>query len=703
MKCLTLACERVFETFPDSSRELDEILRGYPWRIFNRLRQHLYARYPNDQTKEWIREFLLEGQDYSSRTHRFEFQQMVFGACEHFDGELLTEAEMTGIFDAILDGPPRERYLERWGEEFTEERFDQRKLRFHRMQLRPFSSVLFGTYADYFQELESEGEQVISDDNYMPIGDSVGGTVLPQSPLSLDDFNVLTDRELLDHINQWDEEYWYAAGEGRRGGIVEVSIEGLANAFRDFFREHILIDDGRLGYWVNHLDEIDRTIYVRAMVTAFDEYLKQGGLDRIEESIKVCKWVLSHPDDGAADGLRDGDQARDASHWRNARRAAGDFVEACLEEKTEVPILFKEELAGLLDLLCTQFDCHLDRNVPVRLDRFDASHEAINNTRSRALGSLIQFGFWLRKEDPEADISFVTNTLEKRFSPDTEFPLSVPEYDMLGENYVRMLILHPDWAAEHGADFFPQLDSSSWRAAFGSFLRMTRRYRDFFETLKSQFWFAIENMPRRSESSDIRSILIDGLGEHLFIYYLWALYPLRGEESLLERFYQKTSGRTEHWGTLFRHVGFVLRRTEKLDQSQMDRITDFFEWRLAQGNAEELKEFWMWLDSECLDAEWRLNAFSRTLELSRPETTHIYGEVERLDSLLSEHPSRVLECFAKLTAKIDDHLYSIPTEPAKRILKVGLESTQDDVRQNAELAHDNLLRRGRSDLLDIDS
>ncbi len=703
VKCLTIACERVLEAFPDSSAELDEILRGRPWRIFNRLRQHLYARYPNDQTKEWIREFLLEGQDYSSSSHRFEFQQMVRGACEHFGGELLTEAEMTNIFDAILDGPPRERYLQRWGEEFTEERFDRRKRLFHRMQLRPFSAVLFGTYADYFQELESEGEQAISDDNYMPIGDSVGGTVLPQSPLTLDGFNVLTDRELLDYINQWDEEYWYAVGESRRGVIVEVSVEGLANAFRDFFREHIMIDDGRLGYWVNHLDEIDRTIYVRAMVTAFDEYLKQGGLDRIEESIKVCKWVLSHADDDTSDGLLNGEQAGDASHWRNARRAVGDFVETCLEEKTEIPILFEKTLAELLELLCTQFDHHLDRNVPVRLDRFDAHDEAINNTRSRALGSLIQFGFWLRKEDPEADISFATNTLEKRFSPDAEFPLSLPEYGILGENYVRLLILQPDWAAERRSDFFPQLDSNSWRAAFGSFLRMTRSYRDAFETLKSQFWFAIENMPRRSESNDTRSILIDGLGEHLFIYYLWALYPLRGEESLLERFYQKTSGRTDHWGTLFRHVGFVLRRTEKLDQSQMDKITDFFEWRLAQRNAEELKEFWMWLESECLDAEWRLIAFSRTLELSRPDKTHVYGEVERLDALLSEHPSRVMECFAKLTDRIDDDTYSIPTDPTKRILKVGLESTQDDVRQNAELAQDSLLRRGRSDLLDIDS
>ena len=35
------------------------------------------------------------------------------------------------------------------------------------MQLRPFSTVLFGTYADYYQELDGDGGQDISDDSYL--------------------------------------------------------------------------------------------------------------------------------------------------------------------------------------------------------------------------------------------------------------------------------------------------------------------------------------------------------------------------------------------------------------------------------------------------------------------------------------------------------------------------------------------------------
>ena len=70
-----------------------------------RLRQHLYAQYPNEQTKPWIRELILEHEDYHQWEHHYEFQQMIRNACEHFGASLLTEAERAQIFDAIRQWP----------------------------------------------------------------------------------------------------------------------------------------------------------------------------------------------------------------------------------------------------------------------------------------------------------------------------------------------------------------------------------------------------------------------------------------------------------------------------------------------------------------------------------------------------------------------------------------------------------------------
>ena len=698
---LTFACERVFRTVPGSVPELDKYLRSKRWTLFKRLRQHLYALFPTGQTKPWIRELLLGKDDYDLRTHGYEFQQMVGSACELFGEELLTKEERAGIFNAILSGPPKERYVERWGDGFRDELFEQRQRHFHKMQLKPFSEVLFGTYADYYRTLDGDGELQVSDDSYLLFGDVKSGAVRSQSPRPPEELSTLSDTELLDYINQWDEEHRYGIEGSGDDWQVEVNVEALADAYKSVFRESILPDNNRFGFWVERCEEIERTIFVRAMVNAMEEYVKEGKLDKLNESLAVCEWVLSHPDQDPTEGFRYGEQSRDTPHWHGSRRAVGDFVEACIEAGADVPASASHQLAKLLETLCTEFDWRMDNDKPVLLDRNEPFTEAINNTRSRALRSLVQFGLWLRRNDQEADISFVIETLEKRFSEVAEFPLAPPEYAILGENYGAMLGLDATWSATHESDLFPQHDLDGWRAAFGSLLQFTRPHRQIFEALRGQFEFAVETLPYPDAEDNPLASLTDKLGQHLFIYYLWGIYPLNGKHSLLDRFFQKTSGKPERWGALFGHVGFILINAEDLNQDLKGRFMSFFEWRLELGSAEELKEFWLWLESECLDAEWRLDAFSRTLDIARPDGIEVYGEIKALDKLLPDHPGKVVECFAKLAGNIENDTFNIETEPAKRILKVGLESTEEDVRKNADRAHENLLKRGRSDLLDV--
>ena len=96
-----------------------------------------------------------------------------------------------------------------------------------------------------------------------------------------------------------------------------------------------------------------------------------------------------------------------------------------------------------------------------------------------------------------------------------------------------------------------------------------------------------------------------------------------------------------------------------------------------------------------------LGCFFQTLDICQPKGTRVYSEVKKLSELLQNQPGKVVECFAKLTDNIGSDTFNIQTEPAKRILKIGLVSAEEDVRKNAGRAHENLLKRGRSDLLDL--
>ena len=698
VRTLTFACEQVFEKSPESIASLDEALREQARKLFTRLRQHLYASYPNEQTKPWIREAILAHEDYGQWEYHYEFQEMIRCACERFDAALLTQEERTQIFDAILGGPSKTDFQEWMGERFTEELFTQRQHRFHRMQFRPFASVLFGEYAAYFQRLEAEADGQISDKDYSPVGEIESGWMSHRSPQSPEALVNLTDEKLLAYINEWQEEH-----HDVDNWLAEINIEALAETFQTVFKDSIIPDADRLGFWIDNRERIERPIYVRAMISAMQEHVQEKNFDKLSQWLTFCEWVLTHPDREYEEGYdyKRSEESRDNPHWRSSRRAVGDFIGVCVKKDVDVPVSAREHLAKLLDLLCTQFDWMLDEDKPVFLNSSDQLAEAINNTRSRALESLVNFGLWLRKHDSEAAAAEVTTVLEKRFAPETEHPLSLPERAMLGMQYHNIFFLDGAWATAHKTDFFPQGDLSAWLGAFDSFLRYNRPSKPIFEVLRDDFDLTLQHARRQER---LHGEPVDPLGRHVFFYYLWDVYPLRGEASLLERYYQETE--QAQWAGVFDYVGRLLQNSGKsIDPALKDRTKEFVAWRLEAKEPTELEHFASWLEAECLEPDWRLETYSRVLDIVHSKGMRIFDALTTLESLLPDHTAQVVECFARMTdaALKSEALYMIQPDQAKAILKAGLESSDESVQENAKHARENLLRGGRFDFLDIET
>ena len=705
---LTFVCEKVFRKSSSTVADLDKVLRKQQWKVFKRLRHHLYAQYPNEETKPWIRELILAHKDYGLWEHHFEFQQMIRLACDHFKETLLSEEERTPIFDAILKGPSKKNYrhwIEGWlGEKFTEERFKERQQHFHWMQLRPFESVLFGEYETRFRELQDKINKPISDEDYPPYKTEVrSGGVSEHSPRTPEDLCDLTDKELLDFINEWekDEESY------ENNSFVRVNIAALVNVFQTVFRESIIPDPNRLKFWMKNRERIERPIYIRAMIYAMQALVKERNFSQLNEWLTFSEWILSHPDREHNRDFKQGDEFRENQNWTNARRAVGDFIGVCLEEDVDVPITAREKLAGILDMLCTQYDWNLDENNPNRLSCKDPLTEGINNTRSRALESLVNFGSWLRKHEPQCEVPEVTTLLEKRFSSETDYPLTPPEYAILGMYYPSLCSLNEKWAIEHKPNFFPQAESKrqEWYAAFSSFVLCNGAIKQIFEIFKDDFNFALQHLSDFKKQDLIARQPIDVFGERLFNYYLWEMFPLKGQESLLERFYQQTDEKRKIWANLFKDIGHRLSSTGKdLDQSMKDRVKKFFNWRLKQEEPTELRYFTYWLQAECLEAKWRLQSYSKVIDICKAEDCEVEDweiYLKELCQMLPKYTTEVVECFFKLTNDIRNKNIYIQTEEAKTILKAGLNSSDTTVYENAERALNNLLRADKMEYMDL--
>ena len=707
---LTYACESVWKRSSDLAGDLDTALRNQKWDVFKRIRQHLYGLHLSQHTRPLIREFILAHDDYSHVQYGYEFQRMVRLACEYFGTELLTVKERSLIFDAILVGPPKGFFREWMGEHFTDSEFGRQKRNFHHRQLRPFAPVLFGRYLNYFEELEaSKAATKATDESYSPVNESVGGTVRSRSPKSSQELANLTDQDLLDYINRWDNER-----QDRDDWLIEITIEALAGRFQRVLKDHIIPSDARLDFWIGNRHNIHRPIYVRAMINAMQDLVKAKIHDKLDKWLQFCEWVLSHSDPqnehpfGTAQLL---DRSSETPSWHTARRAACDFIETCLEQDSEVPISNREHIGRLLDMICTQYDWLLDQKEQVPLNGDGRLIEAIDSTRGRALENLVKMGLWVRRHDDNAEVADMKAILDERFDLESDCPLKPTEYAILGRLYQSIFDLDSHWAAASKSFVFPQNDFPAWLQAFAGFLRYSRPEKRIFDRVRDEYQFALDNLGRLELRDPLGEDLKDILGQHLFKYYAWGVLPLKGTGSLLEGFYEATDDDPKRWATLFNHVGHLLRKTgNQLVVGLKEKILAFFEWRLEAGDPLELREFGDWLEAECLDLEWRLKAFHKVLQIDdildetvNPEDNNgdssatwlPMDATQALRAMLLENTPRVVECFAKLTdvAPRSSVIY-IPIDDARAILKAGFEHENENVHTDAEHAKENLYSHG---------
>ena len=696
---LTYACEKLYMIAPEYIDALEQALRKNNWKVFTRLRQHLYALHPNDQTLPWIREQLLD-HEYSNWEHHYEFQQMVRNACEHFGVHLFVEDEFEIIYADILNGPPKADFQEWMGERYSEDAYSLHQRRFHRMQLRPFAKLLNGKIQEYYQKIDEEEVQPITDDSYKPYGGVTGGSMSYRSPKSRDALDKLTDHDLLVYLNALDDEH-----KDSDNWLIEINIFALADVFQSLFKDTIIRDNDRLGYWIQHRDEIARPIYVATMVNVMSECIKEKNIDKLDQWISFCAWVVSHQETARIEGRPEPrSESREHPCWDSSRRAVIDFIDICINKDVDVPLKARNGLANLLRQICCQFSWRLDHNKPVLLNEQDPLFEAINNTRSRALSTLIHFGFWIRSHLPDDNLLEVTEILDNRVDDHAEIPLTQPEHAILGRQFANLYILNSKWLTRKRKLIFPQKNALAWKATFSSYLQSNHRSTKIFEILKKEYDYALDNLNLLADTEDNKRDIVDRLSQNLFIYYLWDVYPLTGEASLLERFYSKTNGDRKRWAQLFNNIGRSLKSSSPdLEQSLTDRAIAFFDWRFKQAEPLELQKFSFWLEAECLDPEWRLRSYSKVLDFGPGEESAFSYQVKSLHKLLPYYPALVVECFSKIADTMGQQSpMFILAKDAKPILKTGLNSDDENVRQNAIRARERLLRLGSFEYLDLE-
>ena len=690
VRTLTFVCEEVYQTNDAGDvDELDAALRAGKWYVLDRIRYHLYAKFP-ERAKDWIRESILNYRGYGDDAYGFEFQQMIRIAAERFGASIVNREALTGILDQIMSGPDKGAYKQFMAEQFSEEAYQHRQEYFQHRQLTPFASVLFGAYRERYNDIASRLRKV-TDEDFVRYGSGESKTGVSRSPKGVGELASLSDDDLISFLNTWEDahrdpdEWW-----------VDIDFSGLATAFQQLLGA----EPPRFINWGKRWEQLQRPIYLRYALDAATKRIAEHPSE-LPQWFDVADWIMARPETARDGDEKSSETSRTHPDWSVAKKQVVDFIAAGLKKEVDVGLEWRSRILQLLKEACVAPDYYLDSNKPIITPR-DYLTDAINTLRGRALENLLRYGFWVRRDDANADLAQVFDVLELRLrgSP----PLTLPEYALVGMSFYQLYELSSSWAQANAAALFPQSNEDAWAAAFGAYLSFNRAHRLVFGIFGTNLRFAIEHLNLFKQDKNPGTDAVANLGQHLLDYYLWGLIELTGPDSLLRKFYTKTQSEPKYWGSLFDHLGRMLSKTDELKPEVAELCTTFFEARLAEGNLEELQEFTFWLKADCLPAKWRLNAFMRTLDVTKGTGRTASMLTEDLARLLKEEPDVVVAAFAKLTEGLLGRPYFyLQPEHVKPILKHGLSSKNDDIAQLARIAQDNLLKAGRTEFRDLDA
>ena len=670
IQTLTFACKQVYKKKGSLEIEkLDRLLTEHKWFVFRRIRYHLYSENLNEQTKPKIRELIL-GYDYGCKDeYVYEFQKMVRKACEHFGEKLLTKDERQKIFDTIMNGLSKEefcRFLELHRRVFTEVDFNQRKNYWLRQRFRPFKSVLFEGYKKHYEKLDAAETKKIIDEDYR---DKSGVyKTISKTPKPKEELAKLSDQKLLEFINNCQKEEPTVEGKI----VIETGPAGLAKEFGKLFEESIITDSNRIDFWLKNLEKIKAPAYIYSIFNKISADVRDGKFEKLNIWFEFCKKVLFTSSEELA---------------IDCYGSVVEFIIACLSSG-KLPASEKnhKSLLLLLSTLCTKSSFEMSQG----------------NTQGyfhiQTFLELIKFGYQIRGPHHRANTEVMKTTLEERFN-NRQHPLTLSERQTLAEQYIFIYGLDPKWAERHKSQFFPKDNLTLLKKTFAQFLDADQACSQHFKIVYDELVYSIENLTKFKFVINSPESLIIGRGDNSFVEsldrylarcYIEGAYSLKGNDSLLQKYYQQIQKIPKVQGWMFHTMGNLAQDyTIDTDQEIIRRFKDYFYWRFQENNKKlkqaKLKKFASWLRADYLDAEWRLDNYFKILDLDIVLKENVYVQSEKLNMLLEQNPERVVGCLQKLIEVIKRNAVSdyIEKEHLKPVLIKSLESKNENMRKNA--------------------
>jgi len=623
---------------------LDEVLQivgRYSFLIFKRLKIHLIGEFA-EQNPRLAREVVLDRRLFEDYEYKHEYARLVG---KRFS--MLEPAEQTEWLGWVWDGPRREE-----GEALDEpddHDLSQRRRDYWRFQrLHWVRDHLAGEYKHFYEEmLERCGEPDMADLN-IHVGSPRWGS---DSPVTVDELSRSAFEEAVNVVSSWKP-------QGSR--FDGPSLDGLASTFG----QYVATDPEQFSLGARAL--IDRPApFVRKFISQMADAVKAGQQIDMAAVLELCKWVVSRPSEERITPVQE-DEVLVDKNWQWTRENISRFLEnVCKAKNGEVPRYpMKEFRWPIWTLIQNLVHDPTESNIVHDASQDDPrTHDyldlGMNSPRGRAVWTALEYARWVAnhikrtdgKEETIPDgftaMPEVQKMLEWQIAPDNE---SREVMAVIGAFTDLIYWIDRQWLADNAHQLF-NLQASErtpaaghgW-AAWNAFLVWVRPHIEYYQILKAQFAYAVEQAAKVKLPERSREQPMYHLGEHLVLLYGRGSLGLGDDDGLLRRFVETSSP------DIRRHamglIGESLEGDNEVPSEVIQRFVSLWDLYWAGPGKKDAAEepnaflFGLWFSCGRFPEEWALDRLADYVRVvPTPEPDHAIAQrlakIAHVDILIS--------------------------------------------------------------------
>ena len=512
------------------------------------------------------------------------------------------------------------------------------------------------------------------------------------SPKKADQLETLSVSELISFLRTWEpaQDQFYSTPEGLAQELKKV----------------VTSDPERFITELEKFQGVDPT-YIRALLSAFHECIKQKRSIDYGPILDLCEWVVIQPKEISGRKIHSVDQD---PNWGWTRSEITRLLEAGLEPgESEIPFQLRMKGWKVVEVLCKDPEPTVEEEEKYSGSNMDSSTLSLNTVRGQAMHLVICYAVWTRRhlvtavsenEAPSFDhMPEVREVLEDHLEPTRDASPAVRS--VYGQWLPTLAFLDKFWVEHYRERIFPKDAALTHlrEAAWDSFITFSFPSWGLYELLKEDYQYAISQIgAARETGSHLGDPRVHLVGHLMFLYWTGKL-GLDGD-GLLDQFFQDAS--PELRGHAIDFVGNSLCHTEEpVPAEVLGRLKCLFESRYDQAKRseqiepfeKELAAYGWWFASGKFDVQWSLLYLKNVLELrGNVESEHLV--LEQLASMATELSEPVVECLEKIVES-DKKGWRLPvwTESIRKILATALRAS-DEASKRARHLINKLAARG---------